>query len=327
MVPSKQHLKISDNKKLIEQFLDEVIVKPKTTLKKWSKITNQTPAVKLGYIGQHLASLITGIPGTGSGARGDDLEDSSEVKSCNKINQVDKCTECNGRVMRYEKTCSACGSDKIDRKDDSKWLFSIRSQEELDQYLNMDRVVLLLMDYPGFASNNFNDIRISVFEIYPKEDRMKVFGELLKNHYKNIYLPKLNDNEKTNPMNLHPFSYQFYKCNPILTFSCIIYNIETDPKIDIRHYILPDRERDDTLSSIKMPTTLLKESEWQELLTKTSFEKLTPLMTKLCTQEEFADLSRGEKIVTLPYITEELRECLPLRPIVSVRQKKKYRRS
>ena len=76
-----------------------------------------------------------------------------------------------------------------------------------------------------------------------------------------------------------------------------------------------------------MPTTLLKESEWQELLTKTSFEKLTPLMTKLCTQEEFADLSRGEKIVTLPYITEELRECLPLRPIVSVRQKKKYRRS
>ena len=131
MVPSKQHLKISGNKELIEQFLDEVIVKPKTTLKKWSKITNQTPAVKLGYIGQHLASLITGVPGTGSGARGDDLEDSSEVKSCNKIDQVDKCAECNGRVMRYEKTCSACGSDKIDRKDDSKWLFSIRSQEEL----------------------------------------------------------------------------------------------------------------------------------------------------------------------------------------------------
>ena len=191
----------------------------------------------------------------------------------------------------------------------------------------MDRVVLLLMDYPGFVSNNFNDIRISVFEIYPKEKRMKVFGELLKNHYNNIYLPKLNDNEKTNPMNLHPFSYQFYKCNPILTFSCTIYNIETAPKIDISHYILPCIERDDTLASIEMPTNLLKESEWQELLTKTSFEELTPLMTKLCTKEEFAVLSRGEKIVTLPYITEELRECLPLRPIVSVRQKKKYRRS
>jgi hypothetical protein len=128
-------------------------------------------------------------------------------------------------------------------------------------------------------------------------------------------------------MNLHPFSYQFYKCNPILTFSCIIYNIETDPKIDIRHYILPDRERDDTLSSIKMPTTLLKESEWQELLTKAPFEKLTPLMTKRCTKEEFAALERNEKILTLPLLTEELRECLPLRPIVSVRQKKKYQRS
>lgn len=36
------------------------------------------------------------------------------------------------------------------------------------------------MDYPGFKANDFNDIRICSFEIYPKETRMKVFGELLK---------------------------------------------------------------------------------------------------------------------------------------------------
>ena len=109
-------------------------------------------------------------------------------------------------------------SQNIKRKEDSKWLFSVRSEEELNQYLNLDRVILILMDYPNFDSNDFNDIRISAFEIYPKDKRMHIFGELLTNHYYNIYLPKINDNAKTNPMNLHPFKFQFYKCNPIKTF-------------------------------------------------------------------------------------------------------------
>lgn len=59
-------------------------------LRKWSKLTNQTPAAKIGYLGQHLASLITGVSGIGSGARGDDLSDGTEVKSSNKVGQVDE---------------------------------------------------------------------------------------------------------------------------------------------------------------------------------------------------------------------------------------------
>lgn len=65
----------------------------------WAEITNQTPAAKIGYIGQHLASLITGVKGTGSGARGDDLADKTEVKSCNKTDQADKCKNCGARVV------------------------------------------------------------------------------------------------------------------------------------------------------------------------------------------------------------------------------------
>ncbi len=70
MTPNIQFVTIGDNKKQILEFIDDIIITPKATLKKWSAITNQTPAVKLGYIGQHLASLITGVKGTGSGARG-----------------------------------------------------------------------------------------------------------------------------------------------------------------------------------------------------------------------------------------------------------------
>ena len=130
MTPDASKITIHDNLEEIEQFINEIIVSPRRSLKAWASITNQTPAAKIGYIGQHLASLITGVPGTGSGARGDDLADGSEVKSCNKIDQADKCKDCGARVMRFEDVCPECGSMRIDRKDDSKWLFSVRDEHE-----------------------------------------------------------------------------------------------------------------------------------------------------------------------------------------------------
>lgn len=327
MKPQEDFLQITDNKTKIKKFIEEIIIAPKTTLKYWSQITKQTPAIKLGYIGQHLASLITGVQGTGSGARGDDLADGSEVKSCNKIDQVDRCKNCRQRVMRYEEICPNCSSNDIERKDDSKWLFSVRSEEELQQYLTMKRIVLLLMDYPNFSNNDFNHICISVFEIYPQEERMKVFGELISNHYRNIYLPKLTDNAKTNPMNLHPFSYQFYMCNPINTFTCIIKNIETEPVVNIQNYILPNVERGANISSVKMPTTLLKSAEWNELLTNAPFEEVIPHLKSPLSKNEFVSLSNTDKEKVLPYIPENLRIYLSLRPITSVRQHTEYKRS
>ena len=179
MTPQIDKIKIDNNLDNIYNFINEIIVSPKHLLKKWSEITNQTPAAKLGYIGQHLASLITGVPGTGSGARGDDLQDGSEVKSCNKVDQADKCKDCGARIMRYENSCPKCKSKNIERKDDSKWLFTVRSEYELKEYLNMDRIVLILMDYPNFENDDYKDIRILCFEIYPKEQRGNVFKNLI----------------------------------------------------------------------------------------------------------------------------------------------------
>lgn len=329
MTPDANKITIFDNLQQIYQFIDEIIVTPKRSLKKWATITNQTPAAKIGYIGQHLASLITGVPGTGSGARGDDLADGSEVKSCNKIDQADKCKDCGARVMRFEETCPECGSSKIDRKDDSKWLFSIRDEHELNQYLTMDRVVLILMDYPGFKQQDYKDMRITCYEIYPKEERMKVFGELITNHYYNIYLPKLTKNEKTNPMNLHPTLIQFYKCNPIKTFSCIIKDIDTNPviQIDDASYVDPFAARDSTLKPIPMPSTLLKKNEWDILLDSADYEnELLPLLTIGISEDLLRCVPYKQLPTYLPYLDEKLRNYIPLRDIVSTRQQDHYQR-
>lgn len=329
MTPDVSKITIYDNLKKIEQFINEIIVSPKKSLKAWASITNQTPAAKIGYIGQHLASLITGVPGTGSGARGDDLADGSEVKSCNKIDQVDKCRDCGARVMRFENTCPECSSTRIDRKDDSKWLFSVRDEHELNQYLNMDRVVLILMDYPNFKQHDFKDIRITCYEIYPKEPRMKVFGELITNHYYNIYLSKLTHNEKTNPMNLHPTLIQFYKCNPIKVFSCIIKDIDTNPiiQIDRESYVDPFAIRDSTLKPIPMPSSLLKRNEWEILFDSADFDtEIFPLLTEEKSEESLRSTLFKDLPTYLPFLDETLRNYIPLRDIVSTRQQDHYQR-
>lgn len=336
MKPNIDSIKIDDNIEKIRQFINEIIIVPKHELTKWAKITNQTPAAKVGYVGQHLSSLITGVPGTGSGARGDDLADGSEVKSCNKVDQADKCRNCGARVLRIEDKCSVCGSTDIERKDDSKWLFSIRDEYELNQYKNLDRIVLLLMDYPKFDLGDYKDIRITAFEIYPKEERMKIFNELISNHYYNIFLPKQRANKKTNPMNLHPWSFQFYKCNPLKTFECTIKNIDTCPVIDIACYIEPSQVRDSTLNTISMPSSLLKAKEWEEMINKVDFEKeILPLMDKQylsdigldkLTKGQFAKLMIMDKVKVLPYLNQKLRDVISLRPIKAVIQKKHYQR-
>ncbi len=135
MRPNEQLITIHDNIKHITSFLSEVILGPRQHMAKWSQITNQTPNLKIGYPGQHLASLITGIPGTATGARGEDIADGTEVKSCSRIDQVDKCRCCRKNVMRSQLTCPNCGSKSIKRNNDSKWLIAIRNEKELDLYL------------------------------------------------------------------------------------------------------------------------------------------------------------------------------------------------
>lgn len=256
------------------------------------------------------------------------MVDGTEVKSCNKIDQADKCKQCGRRVMRIQDKCPYCGSSSIDRKDDSKWLFSVRDEEELNQYLSMDRIFLLLMDYPEFDNGNFSVLRLSSFEIYPKEERMNVFVELLKNHYYNIYRPKADRGEKTNPMNFHPFSFQFYKCNPIKTFECIINDSGCETDLCITTFVSSTEERGYNLPSMDMPANLLKPVEWQHLLDNVDYEHdILPRLVAPMSESDFKSLNSKKKQQALSVLDEHLKSFIPLREVVSIRQKEHYRRS
>ena len=60
----------SERLKQSEELLTDLYLILRKNLLKWSNITNQTPQARMGYIGQHLTSIVTGFSGGKSGARG-----------------------------------------------------------------------------------------------------------------------------------------------------------------------------------------------------------------------------------------------------------------
>ncbi len=289
MKPDKKFIEIFDNKEKIITFIKEMLVDPRRTAHKWSKMTNQTPNLKIGYPGQHLASLILGMKGTATGARGNDIIDGTEVKSCSLVDQSDKCKECGTNVFKSQIKCPICNSTNIKRNFDSKWLIPIRSEDELRMATKeTPRFLFLITDYPDRA--NFDNIRIRAFEVYPQEQRGHRFNELLYNYYNYIYRPHIakNPNQTPAPKNLFPDNFPFYMCNPVKVFECTITNSIENPEIRIDYYIEPEVDRSQ-LESERMPVGLLSEAEKRIL----------------------AD--NGINPDRLEYITEDMREYLPLR--------------
>lgn len=261
MIPNKKFITLKTDQQLIEKFIIEVIIKPRLKILEWSNFTKQTPGLKIGYPAQHLASLLTGNEGRRTAARGDDLADGSEVKGCSRTDQLDNCTECKNKVLRLEIKCSFCGSEKINRMADSKWLLSVRSTDELDLYKNkIDRFIFILFDYPFFNENNFDIWRIQAFEIWPKFS--SCFRELLNAYYENIYKAHIEKtpNKTPAPKNFWPYSFQFYKCSPIKIFESIINDVNNNPTIKTNFFAKPLLDRSQILTE-KMPSDLLTTEE------------------------------------------------------------------
>jgi hypothetical protein len=334
MQPNKKFITITDNETKIVALLNDLVLAPRVNAVKWSKITKQTPNIKIGYPGQHLSSLITGMCGERTGARGNDLRDGSEVKSCSRIDQLDKCQECGAPVARLEELCPECNSDNIKRNNDSKWLFSIRNEEELNVLLHsVKRIFLIIGDYLNFDENDFNTLRFQAFEIWPEHARHKKFSDIITNYYFKIYKAhkKKDANKSPAPKNFWPYSYQFYLSNPIPVFSCIIKNANTDPQIHIEHYIEPGIDRS-TLPSILMPSWILKDKEFESILKNAGNNEIEAMLKK-----DFLKKNKLSSIKKLPLkekqsifigIDEKLRSYLPLRntDIISVAKNKYTRR-
>lgn len=75
-----------------EALIKDLYIDLRAKVNAWSKITQQTPQARMGYVGQHLVSVVTGYPGGKSGARGYDLviddERHGEIKTCYRVDQL-----------------------------------------------------------------------------------------------------------------------------------------------------------------------------------------------------------------------------------------------
>ena len=335
MIPKSELISITDNKNKIIALLQELVLQPRLKALEWSKITKQTPNMKIGYPGQHLASLITGIEGARTGARGDDLRDGTEVKSCSRVDQLDTCNDCGNKVLRIEIVCPHCGSGNVKRMDDSKWLFSVKSEEDVDLLTQqIDRIFLTIADYPNFSANDFDVIRFQAFEIWNRTERHKHFTSLMTNYYNKIFLEHISRNASKTPApkNFWPFSYQFYLCNPVKVFNCIVNNANTDPSITIDYFIEPDADRSLVMPE-KMPTILLSPEELKLLIEKVPEYSMT---SQIVNGSSYSDLVNhinsakpNRKIITaaIPFIDESTRSYLLLRDTDIVSESKvKYER-
>lgn len=326
MKPNPEYITIDDNLNKIVKLLDELILTPRLKALEWSKLTKQTPNMKIGYPGQHLASLITGVEGARTGARGDDLIDGTEVKSCSRVDQLDTCNSCKNKVLRIEEVCPHCGSDNIKRMDDSKWLFGVKSENELKLLTqDLDRVFLTLADYPYFSENNFETIRFQAFEIWNKTERHSHFANLMTNYYNKIFLEHIsrNPNKTPAPKNFWPYSYQFYLCNPVKVFNCVVSQANINPSIDIDFYVEPNVDRSSLIPE-PMPTSLLTVEEWDFLINSAPEYTLNAQITEGRTYNELIEnrQNKSEMSSILPFINENTRRFLDLRDTDKVSEAK-----
>ena len=189
-----------------EQLIRDLYIDLRNAVNAWSKITHQTPQARMGYIGQHLVSVVTGYPGGKSGARGYDLVMDAgaygEIKTCYRVDQLGKCGNCGAAVSSLERQCARCGSVNIIRKDDSKWLIGIRHDQEFSEILDPKRYYFVLFEYEDISDNDNDTIIASIWEVDP---RCKGFAYCMIDYYLNIRAKS----ESSAPFDMWPYRIKF----------------------------------------------------------------------------------------------------------------------
>ena len=219
--------------KLSEELIKDLYIDLRKKVNKWAAITKQTPQARMGYIGQHLASIVTGFPGGKSGARGYDmvLDDSdrdniksAEIKTCYRVDQLGKCNECNNVVSSLEKECSFCESENIDRHDDSKWLITIKREADLERTFEPLYYYFVLFEFEEINNPRNSNIIATIWRVKTSEPG---FFLCMLDYYYNI---RANSPSKA-PFNMWPHMLKFHLTKPVKIYEAIIYE---DDKIKTR---------------------------------------------------------------------------------------------
>ena len=216
-----------------EQLIQDLYLDLRRRTRQWAAITMQTAQARMGYIGQHLVSVATGRPGGRSGARGHDLLHADgtpgEIKTCYRVDQLGKCRDCGGGVAPDEKECSSCGSTNLERKDDSKWLISLRNETEYAELLAPSLYYLVLFEFTDLARPD--TIRASIWTVKPTTPG---FILCMVDYYQNI---RAASTSKA-PFNLWPYSLKFELMRPQLVYQSII-----NPDDTIKTVVFPGRDK------------------------------------------------------------------------------------
>lgn len=214
-----------------ELLLSELYIELRRKIRAWSAVTRQTPQARMGYVGQHLASTVTGFPGGRSGARGHDLElptgGYAEIKTCYRVDQLGQCAKCHAAVSSIEDECPRCGSNLLERKIDSKWLIGVRNDEEMRTLFQPTSYYLVLFDFDvpspispdsgeeSIITKGTPDINARIWQVDPRHPG---FSMCMVDYYVNI---RAKSKSKA-PFNLWPYSLKFQLMRPHLIYHAVI---------------------------------------------------------------------------------------------------------
>lgn len=227
-----------------EQLIRDLYVELRQKISVWASVTKQTAQARMGYIGQHLVSVVTGYPGGRSGARGKDLVlpggEYAEIKTCYRVDQLGKCNSCSAAVSALEPECPNCGSEDIKRNDDSKWLIGIQHDEEFAEILKPKYYYLVLFDFTDLQKPD--TIRASIWRVDPLAPG---FAYCLIDYYKNIKAAS----KSGAPFNLWPFQLKFELMRPLLIYQSFVL-----PDNTIQTRVFPGRDAGEHHPLSALPT-------------------------------------------------------------------------
>ena len=200
-----------------EQLIRDLYLDLRQKISVWASVTKQTAQARMGYVGQHLVSVVTGYPGGRSGARGKDLVlpdgQFAEIKTCYRVDQLGKCNSCGAGVSALELECYNCNSSDIKRNDDSKWLIGIQHDKEFSEILDPKFYYLVLFDFTDLARPD--TIRASIWRVDPLAPG---FAFCLIDYYRNIK----SASKSGAPFNLWPYSLKFELMRPLLIYQALV---------------------------------------------------------------------------------------------------------
>ena len=206
---------IEKRKELSEKLIYDLYIDLRKKIFEWSALTNQTPQARMGYVGQHLVSIVTGFGGSKSGARGYDIIFRrylyGEIKTCYRVDQLGKCKDCGLEVSAIEKICPYCNSGNIERKEDSKWLLTIKNNNDLKNMVEPFMYFFVLFEFEDITDLYNENIVASIWTVNPKNIG---FYLCILDYYQNI----LSKSNSKAPFNLWPYKLKFYLMQPKLIY-------------------------------------------------------------------------------------------------------------